>query len=102
MRRRIIRVFVVAVLMVCVCAHISELFDTWDHTLQTGNEIESTLVAVALCIGACVVLVSVFLRFLCSLLFGSGPAFAFRPLLASCTRVTVSVPFSASPPPLRV
>jgi hypothetical protein len=27
------------------------MFDTWDHTMQTGNETEYTLVLLALCVG---------------------------------------------------
>jgi hypothetical protein len=27
------------------------MFDQWDHTVQTGNDIEYALVALALCIG---------------------------------------------------
>ena len=102
MRSRIIHVFVVAVLMICVCAHIAELFDTWDHTLQTGNDVESILVAVALCMGACVVLVGAFLRLLCDLAFGSNPLLRLPSLPASGSDFVVLIPFSASPPPLRV
>jgi len=27
------------------------MFDTWDHTIQTGNDTEYTLVLLALCVG---------------------------------------------------
>ncbi len=38
-------------LFVCVGSHISELFDYWDHTFQTGNDIESALIVLALTAG---------------------------------------------------
>ena len=37
---------------------MSELLDTWDHTFQTGNDIESTLVVFALTVGAALALAS--------------------------------------------
>ena len=101
MRKQVIKVLVVFVLMICFCAHISEQFDTWDHTLQTGNDIESTLVVVALCLGVCVVLVSMLLRFFRSLILGSNPSLIFQPL-SSSTHVAVPILLSGSPPPLRV
>jgi hypothetical protein len=38
-------------LTVCVGAPVLEMFDDWDHTLQDGNDTESTLVVVVLCVG---------------------------------------------------
>jgi hypothetical protein len=47
-----------------------ELFDYWDHTMQTGNDTEYTLVVLALCIGIVFTLVrltaSLFSNFLVS------------------------------------
>jgi hypothetical protein len=39
------------VLAVCVVCPVVEMFDHWDHTIQTGNDTEYALVVVALCIG---------------------------------------------------
>jgi hypothetical protein len=39
-------------LLICLGGHVAETFDFWDHTLQTGNDIEYTLVIVALVAGA--------------------------------------------------
>jgi hypothetical protein len=39
-------------LLVCLSAQVAETFDFWDHTLQTGNDIEYSLVIVALIAGA--------------------------------------------------
>src|SRR5215468_8394641 len=38
-------------LLICLLCPILETFDTWDHTLQTGNDTEYTLVVLALCVG---------------------------------------------------
>src|ERR1700722_18229796 len=39
------------ILAVCLVCHISEIFDQWDHTMQTGNDTEYTFVILALCVG---------------------------------------------------
>lgn len=39
------------ILAICFVCHISEMFDQWDHTLQTGNDTEYTFVILALCVG---------------------------------------------------
>ena len=39
-------------LLVAVGSQVSELMDRWDHTMQTGNDIESVLVVLALTTGA--------------------------------------------------
>ena len=101
MRSRVIQVVILAVVMVCLWAHISELFDTWDHTLETGNEIESTLAAVALCVGASVVFMSVLFRLFCKLLLGICPSFVFQQLPLRTFDV-IPILLSPSPPPLRV
>ena len=38
--------------MVCLCAQVAEIFDFWDHTLQTGKDIEYSLVIVVLIVGS--------------------------------------------------
>jgi len=40
------------VLAICFVCPLVEMFDQWDHTLQTGNDTEYILVLVALCVGA--------------------------------------------------
>jgi hypothetical protein len=44
------RLFVAIVLTVCVGAPLIEVFDQWD-TVQDGNDTESNLVVVVLCVG---------------------------------------------------
>jgi hypothetical protein len=38
-------------LVICFVCPVLEMFDQWDHTLQTGNDTEYTLVLLALCVG---------------------------------------------------
>lgn len=47
---------VTLVLAVCLFCPLAELFDSWDHTLQTGNDTEYALVVLALCVGAALLL----------------------------------------------
>src|ERR1700682_5508795 len=51
-RRHLLQFGAFLLLLVCLCGHIAETFDFWDHTLQTGNDIEYSLVMVALVAGA--------------------------------------------------
>jgi hypothetical protein len=39
------------VLIVCLVCPLAELFDKWDHTLQTGDDTEYALVILAMCVG---------------------------------------------------
>jgi hypothetical protein len=39
------------VLLTCLICPILETFDSWDDTVQTGNDTEYTLVILALCVG---------------------------------------------------
>jgi hypothetical protein len=38
-------------LMICLVCPVVEMFDTWDHTIQSGNDTEYALVVLALCVG---------------------------------------------------
>lgn len=51
MRSRSSFITATLVLAVCLVCHVSEIFDQWDHTLQTGDDTEYTLVVIALCVG---------------------------------------------------
>ena len=51
-RPRFLQFVAFCLLMVCLCGHVAETFDFWDHTLQTGNDIEYGLVILALVAGA--------------------------------------------------
>lgn len=39
-------------LAICVVCPLVDLFDQWDHALQTGSDTEYPLVVLALCVGA--------------------------------------------------
>jgi hypothetical protein len=39
------------VLLICLVCPLVEIFDQWDHTIQTGYDIEYALVVLALCVG---------------------------------------------------
>ena len=45
------RLAIATILAIRLGAPITELFDTWDQTLQTGSDTEANAVVVALCIG---------------------------------------------------
>ena len=58
MRERIVKFVSLVVLLVCIGSHVSELLDTWDHTFQTGNDIESVFIVLALTVGAALAVAS--------------------------------------------
>jgi hypothetical protein len=66
MRSRTSHVVGTLILSICLICPILEMFDNWDHTLQTGNDTEYTFVLLALCVG----MAHSFARFIfkCSLL----------------------------------
>ena len=51
MRSRASFITATLVLAVCFVCHVAEIFDQWDHTLQTGDDTEYTFVILALCVG---------------------------------------------------
>jgi hypothetical protein len=53
------RIAAMVVLLTCLICPIVEMFDSWDDTIQTGNETEYTLVILALCVGVAYSFVSV-------------------------------------------
>lgn len=89
-------------LLTCLICPLLETFDTWDHTIQTGNDTEYGLVILALCVGAAYS----FSRFILkSALFG----FVAKNVFASCAQqsflsapsgLTLLLFDATSPPPL--
>ena len=55
MSGRIRRFSVALILLVCLGSPIVEMFDHWDHTLQDGNDTETNVVIVALCVGVALI-----------------------------------------------
>jgi hypothetical protein len=51
MRSRASRITAVVVLLTCLICPLLELFDSWDDTIQSGNDTEYALVILALCVG---------------------------------------------------
>jgi hypothetical protein len=51
MRERISYVVVTLVLLTCLVCPVMQMFDRWDHEVQTGQDSESALVVIALCLG---------------------------------------------------
>jgi len=102
MRSRASRITVTLVLLTCLICPLLETFDTWDHTIRTGNETEYGLVVLALCVGVAYS----FAHFI----FESGLlGFVAKSVFASCQqKSSLSAPCSftlllfnaTSPPPL--
>jgi hypothetical protein len=51
MRSRASFLIATIALAICFVCQVAEMFDQWDHTLQTGNDTEYTFVVLALCVG---------------------------------------------------
>jgi hypothetical protein len=51
MRTRASRITAMVVLLTCLVCPLLELFDSWDDTIQSGNDTEYALVILALCVG---------------------------------------------------
>jgi hypothetical protein len=52
MRRNWAHVMIAIVLLTCVVCPMLELFDHWDHAVQTGNDTEYNFLLLGLCVGA--------------------------------------------------
>jgi hypothetical protein len=62
MKSRATTIIVALVLAICLVCPLVEMFDHWDHTVQTGNDTEYTFVILALCVGALYTLARTALR----------------------------------------
>jgi hypothetical protein len=56
--RLALRIFALTVLLLTIGGHFSELFDTWDHTFQTGREADYAVVLIAAVTGSVFLAVS--------------------------------------------
>src|SRR6266702_3595156 len=94
MRRRTLQFAAVVVLLVCFGSHVSEFLDHWDHTFQTGNDIESALIVVALTGGVALALAAA--------IFAAQTGFSstVQPRLLACNVVLCPPVSTPSPPPL--
>jgi hypothetical protein len=106
MRSRASRIVAMLVLLTCLICPLVETFDTWDHTIQTGNDTEYALVLLALCVGVAYS----FARFISkSTLLGFVAKSVFAPCLQKsffstpCSFTLLLFDATSSPPlPLRI
>ena len=102
MQQKTLQFVAVVVLALCVWGHVSELFDHWDNTFKTGNDVEYSTVIVVLIAGAVIGFVSVAVTVLTARL---GALYVTSPSLAlmAVARPTSTELIGYSPPlPLRI
>ena len=100
-RLRLLHFGTAVVLTLCIWGHVSELFDHWDNTFKTGNDIEYSTVIVVLIAGAVVG----FVRFAVRVLTARLGALHVRPSLPAvgAARPNSTELIGYSPPlPLRI
>ena len=51
MRSRTSFLIALCALAICLSCQVAEIFDQWDHTVQTGSDTEYTFVVLTLCVG---------------------------------------------------
>ncbi|MGB7624321.1 MAG: hypothetical protein WBN92_18400 [Terriglobia bacterium] len=78
-------------LIVCIVCPVIELFDYWDHTLQTGNDTEYTFVVLALCVGFAFSMPGVYVQ---AVRYWSAVASRLLPLLSRSSERFQVTPFS--------
>jgi len=104
MLRGAIRWVVVLAVVAMLGGHITELFDRWDHTLQTGKDADYAVVMVAACVGVVLAIAKRLSAFFRGLRIESESPVerSFSPLAVTLTDAEVIGP---SPPlllPLRI
>jgi hypothetical protein len=100
MRSHSARIVAAIVLLTILVCPLVEIFDHWDHALETGNETEYALFTAALCIGLAfpamrAIVRFVLLRFLGILVARDENAVLFVPLRSASLGSD-----TLSPPPL--
>ena len=100
-RRHFLQFGALLLLLICLCAQVAETFDFWDNPLQTGNDIEYSLVIVALIAGAGFGLIRVAGRVMRAV---SMMSFLLSPLPASGSWASfpTASPGYSPPQPLRI
>ena len=88
-------------LTICIVCPLVDLFDQWDHALQTGQDTEYPLVILALCVGAAFALGRLIIRFSPNLL-ASSIRYAVRSTFTSLFGFIrpAAVAYSSRSPPL--
>ena|ERR1700686_4768383 len=100
-RRHLIQFGAFLLLLVCLCGHVAEILDSWDHTLQTGKDIEYSLVTVALVAGAGFGLARVAAVTMRTVSLTSHLLAAFV-VSSSCAPAMTASPGYSPPQPLRI
>ncbi|GAC1437666.1 MAG: hypothetical protein NVS1B11_21190 [Terriglobales bacterium] len=106
MRKTVLRSAALIILAGMLGGQITELFDHWDHTAQTGRDVDYTVVIVAACLG---VVFAVGEKVVCAvlrLLLTLRPQAILRPMVSAFRTISVE-PFATGPPtsslsPLRI
>jgi hypothetical protein len=99
-RQKFIHLVAILLLTVSIWGHVSELFDHWDNTFHTANDIESCAVIVALIAGAAFGFTHILLRAIRKISEKFLPQLLVTIFPAPRTSL-VFVVFSP-PPPLRI
>src|SRR6195256_944974 len=105
MQSRAPRMIATVILVTCLMCPLIEIFDNWDHTIQTGNDTEYALVVLALCVGvaysfACFIFKSALLGFIAKSVFASC---AQKSFLSAAYSFTLLFDATGPPPlPLRI
>ena len=98
------RLFIAAIVVIALVVPIVEAFDSWDHTLQDGNDTEANVVVAALCVGVAfaigTILVTTRIRARAS--SPAGRVIATRVLIHRIVSRLAPVPTSSPPTVLRV
>lgn len=98
MRAVVRNLLVAVVLLTCFGAPIAEAVDSWDHTLQDGNDTEANLVIAVVCAGIALTLTTVLVRRLRAL--SAAPSDPVLPARVCWGNPPLCLHFvSVSPPP---
>src|SRR5262249_50704589 len=98
-RQVVLRCVIVVALAAMFGGHVTELFDQWDHTARTGEDIDYAVVVVAGCIGAAFVAISK-LTSMAASWFVASPAMPLMQLSAGYTLVAFESTSTGPSPPL--
>jgi hypothetical protein len=103
MRSRTKYALALLVLLIVLGTHISEIFDTWDDTLLTGNDIELNVTVAALSVGACAILIRLLFRLFVNAVATVRSSVLQRlPVSSGSIYEIQRILLYSSPPPLRI
>ena len=101
--RRIVgprRLLGAAIVVICIGTPLIESIDTWDHTLNDGNDTEANVVIVALCLGlALSAVATIVVRVLRALHAEFPSARRLHPIVTAVNPSVLAPAARGSPPP---